>query len=700
MIGPIGIISRRGPLIQPGLFGVFALLALGGVALAQEYKPPDSLFDPRLSELRAAALVWDARRPDRRIVDQVCLVPDLATYFETIAQWDGKHFFPILIDDGEYAPKFVRAFKPARVVRPPSRGKAVPPERLWEAALAAVGRAWVEDDAKAPSGGARPREEMVGPTPPGVVVSEPGSPSLAGAVALAAGRFQPLLKWTPRKRFAEAPTTDEAEALAGEIETIISQVIPTYARLGDACDFITLALDYPYRYQGPDPKVPGLSAGPAAFDDLIGRLPPEAPNKPRSRWAYTGRLIGDPVSSLYRAMCSLFLETNRAALFNGYSESDAMFGAYNQRFAEKALGKVLASVDLKAGPTDGTIWGWHQAFDPFNQAGLVMVNTSGGSAQFSLINGSSGQTADVPITVPSVVYMIHSFSAEDPNDPATLAGRWLANGAFLYFGSSHEPYLQSFRHPTTIAPLLAEGLPIAAALRMTPYEILPFGNPWRLVLLGDPLFRLGNPGRRVGAETFKATSSWSAYRFEAPPSPSTASVAKLAWAAKATLAAGLPQAPKNAKEGLAAVLLSVQREGLPADARGLYDALLTDALFQVNRLPELRGKLGLVPNDQRSPDLKRRLETARVVNLQSALVTDKWTDALACWEELMRSDSPHELKAQIMGRMTPHVANPPKSKEWESSLKSALNRVDPGTVGLIEAELKRLRESGASKTGR
>ena len=44
-----------------------------------------------------------------------------------------------------------------------------------------------------PPGDAVPRR--LGPTPPGVVVSAPDSPMLAGAVALAAGRFQPLIRW-------------------------------------------------------------------------------------------------------------------------------------------------------------------------------------------------------------------------------------------------------------------------------------------------------------------------------------------------------------------------------------------------------------------------------------------------------------------------------------------------------------------------
>ena len=48
--------------------------------------------------------------------------------------------------------------------------------------------------------------------------------------------------------------------------------------------------------------------------------------------------------------------------------------------------------------------------------------------------------------------MIHSFSAADPPDPSTIAGRWLANGAFLYFGSMNEPFLDAVPDPPARRP--------------------------------------------------------------------------------------------------------------------------------------------------------------------------------------------------------------------------------------------------------
>ncbi len=96
--------------------------------------------------------------------------------------------------------------------------------------------------------------------------------------------------------------------------------------------------------------------------------------------------------------------------------------------------------------------------------------------------------------------MIHSFSAADPTDPQTIAGRWLSQGAFTYFGAVNEPFLHAFRVPGLVAELVAAEVPLVAAFRQGESET--FGFPWRLCYLGDPLYRLQNatitPGDRHG----------------------------------------------------------------------------------------------------------------------------------------------------------------------------------------------------------
>ena len=242
------------------------------------------------------------------------------------------------------------------------------------------------------------------------------------------------------------------------------------------------------------------AARPAAsrpLDDLIGRVLEGEPdarglNDSRRRWAFTGRLLGDPAASVAHAMGALFLEPDSALLWDTYS-AGAPWSAYTLAPAAYALGKaglVPGAIFYGTGPAAG-LANWQRIMDPSNRFGLIWLNSSGGPTHFA-IGGGPGRPADVPGGCPAAVVMIHSFSAADPADPRTIAGRWLAQGAFVYFGSVNEPYLQAFRRPGLVAELAAEGVPLSAALRQGESE--PFGRPWRLIYLGDPLYRI--PGRK------------------------------------------------------------------------------------------------------------------------------------------------------------------------------------------------------------
>ena len=146
---------------------------------------------------------------------------------------------------------------------------------------------------------------------------------------------------------------------------------------------------------------------------------------------------------------------------------------------------------------DANLSAWHDVFDPVNRFGWIMVNSSGAPRRFS-IPGGPGRPADLPRGRPTAVSTIHSFSAADPTDPSTIAGRWLENGAFIYFGAMNEPFLHSFRPPRLIAELIAAELPLSAVLRQGDHEL--YGRPWRLVYLGDPLYRLSSSGSLASLE--------------------------------------------------------------------------------------------------------------------------------------------------------------------------------------------------------
>ena len=114
-------------------------------------------------------------------------------------------------------------------------------------------------------------------------------------------------------------------------------------------------------------------------------------------------------------------------------------------------------------------------------------NSSGGPDWFR-ISGGLGRPSDIPRGVPASrgddSQLFGGGPDRSSNDRRPLA----VHGAFDYFGAVNEPFLLAFRPPGLVAELLAAGVPFVAALRQGEHE--PFGFPWRLVYLGDPLYRL------------------------------------------------------------------------------------------------------------------------------------------------------------------------------------------------------------------
>jgi hypothetical protein len=620
------------------------------------------------------AEVWNERNgPKRQVVDQVCLVPDVATFFEAIATWDEGHWFPILIEDVDLTLKFLHAFRPARVIRYPRRVASIPSERLWDAAVAAVGRSWDRNGSEAAPSSLRGDAvaTRLGPLPPGVVVSAPDAPMLAGAVALAAGRFEPLVRWDTPRRFGEVLSLDEARALARDLETRVADRVGRYDQIGDACDFLTLAGDWPYRYL----SAVGENAF-DAFDDLAGRVP----NK-ETRWAFTGRLLGDAQASVYRAMCALFLQPDSALLFNTYRSFSPPYPDYSMGLASVRFGSRLAVTQREGEKAD--LAAWFGVFQPMNRFGLVLINSSGGPADFT-ISGGSGHTGDMPPSVPAAVVMTQSFSAANPNDPDTIAGRWLSNGAYLYFGSMHEPYLVSFRDPARLSALLVEGVPFGAATRQ------PLSHPWRLVMLGDPLARLATGPAPPRLAEWAETGSWTRYAPRPIPGPGVSDDIRLTWALQASIADSAPSA-RISTGAITDVLRAIQRERLSEPFRPLFDNLLIDVLLRDDRLAELHERLTRIPPGQRATSVRHVLEWCQVSRLQALTTNPDFERAQALWDEVIRSRAPESFVRPFTARVAPLAGTPAGRASWRNRLQTARREFDGSpAAAIIDAELKRL----------
>lgn len=634
------------------------LLLSGPTARAQQQRmatPVQSSFDPRLAPLRVASEPWKAGLESQRtVLDQVCLVPDEATFYEALQSWTDSHYFPILIDDVNYTLKFLQAFRPARIVRFPRR--------------AAVADRWQSAEKAANSPGKF--------TAPGLVIARKDSPTLPGLAALARGHSQRLASITTEKDFTHTLSPDELLVFLNEVDAKVKQFLPRYDQLGDSCDFLTLAGDLPYRYQG--------AKGPMAIDDKVGRARTDD-----ERWAFSGRIMGDARQSVYIAMCSLFLRPSNALAFNSYPDESLPWSAYSLQPAANHL-RLTLPTKQQVGSPGGSIQGWHSAFDPENRFGLIFINTKGSPRIFDLLGGSA-HAYDVMPSVPTAVCIIHSFSAAEPWNTETIAGRWLAQGAFLYHGSMDEPFLNSFRFPALTAELLQSGIPFSAALR--PLRNEPFGEPWKLVLLGDPLYTLQSSLRAPSRSTdFGATASWVKYQRTPLDRVADNDSAKLGWALATTLANFASDAPKS-QDSILPTLLAIKRANLAPAARAVLNSLLLEVAYREQKLSQVKLSYVGIPANERTPAHDRLALAAHLVSYSRAYAEQRFDAAASAWGDLVRIGKDAEFKRMITQR-TGNLADATKSiVTWTSTLKRARPAArDIETVSVIDAELDRLAQ--------
>lgn len=455
-------------------------------------------------------------------VSRVVIVPDGRSYLQAVGAWTIDARFPVLIDDGswlsrEAIARFVRAYAPAQVVRWSAGEEGGAAEAEDENARrarieAAVAHAW---------GAAEPaklndRWKEIGFVPPGVVVGHAMDPAWTAAVALAAGHGQPII-WLDARAdgggvngwFAEAKLVE----FMGALEAALSRLPWKWDGLGDEIDAVTICQDMPGKtHTGPSPATVRTAL---ATTDVIGRprgvlTATERDPIMAERWAWAGQIFGSESHAASMAMCSLFLSPSRAWLFDGYDASapwhewDVTAAAVHleraglqtmvddegrrgiEDWRRRAAGLVNDRPNAAAVEVPPGILPRPRGVD----AALIFVNTSGNQDFFDLKPGQ-GKPVDVPILrVPAAVHFVHSWSATTPADRNTVGGRWLERGAFVYMGSTYEPYLQSFMPTPLASQRLLAAFPFGAAVRLDRSQV------WKLTVIGDPLFVMLRAGER------------------------------------------------------------------------------------------------------------------------------------------------------------------------------------------------------------
>jgi len=456
------------------------------MTFGQMYASVESAEPNRRAGLRSSLLAQSMK-----VVPVVVIVDTPDAYLETISGWEGPVKFPILYDDGtdlsrENIARFVRAFGPEEVVRIAKKGgssfgknaqerqdsinKALAaaihePEPDWEVTLKAL--------------------KATGVTSPGVVVLDPMDMHWAAGLAIAAGRLEPIV-------YLSRPVKDYDEIQPGQVVGINQSIEQGLRRLdlsfdtiGDEVDAITLAFRIGAKIKtGPQPR------DRVATTDQVGRSELSLGGM---RWAWCGQFFGTTSSTVYQAMCSLFLPIDSAFIWDGYA-SEGDFAHYDGTQAGQVLADAGMPTEVFDEPRNSLAGFKGRGSSGPVDASLILMNTKGTPTYFDLPMAPDGQgkPGDLPsLNKPSVLHMVHSFSLSTPHSPRTVGGRWLERGVYLYAGSVDEPYLSGFVPTPMVARRILGQMAFAAAVH---YDD---GQAWKIAVLGDPLKTISPCGSRL-----------------------------------------------------------------------------------------------------------------------------------------------------------------------------------------------------------
>jgi hypothetical protein len=421
----------------------------------------------------------------------VVIVDDLSMYIDAISAWEGPIKFPVLYDDGttaakEHIARFVRRYNPERVHRIEGKGKRAwggsaenrqgmintalaaaihEPEADWKVTLKAL--------------------KDTGIVSPGVVVIDPKHRHWAAGLALAAGRLQPIIYFSSLEKPFDNVEPTMARSVNLGIEQGLRRLGLEFDEIGDEVDVITLAFGIGVKIR----TGPGDRAF-LATTDQIGRTESSIGGL---RWAWCGQFRGTTSTTIYQAMCSLFLPIDSAYIWDGYS-STGDWDRYDGTAASNVLEQAGFETELFDSPRNSLAGFKGRSSSRPVDSSLILMNSKGSHVYFDLPQAreGSGRPGDLPILgQPSVLHMVHSFSLATPRSSRTVGGRWLERGVYLYAGSVNEPFLSGFVPTPFVAQRLLARMPFAAAVH---YDD---GQAWKITVLGDPLKTVSPCGTRL-----------------------------------------------------------------------------------------------------------------------------------------------------------------------------------------------------------
>lgn len=420
----------------------------------------------------------------------IVVVPSAEAAVAALEGWGPFFRYPVLIDDGtlesaENIARFSRGFEPQALLFWDPEVAPLPSDRagrieyldtVFETMMRADPAA--VDAAKSPARARLQTLEDQGFVPHGVVVTDPMDTTVAASLALAGGRLSPIIY---SEKLGASPDTrlnsaaDWAPMLA-DITGGLDAMDFEWRGLGDDIDAVAIVMNTASKTKGGSPVTP------LAFTDEIIRT--DGPYS--SRYAWAGQIFGNEQEALYRVMSALTITPDSAFLADGYDMSMpwAMYDMGQAESAASGMGLQTRVMDAPEQSTDDFV----AATAPVTQENLILVNSKGLWYGYDMRPGRAF-TGDLPLLDrPSVMHIVHSFSAQFPARKDSIAGRMMHNGVFAYYGSSDEPYLTAFCPTPALVERIASGMTYSAATRLDGR----FG--WKLNYFGDPLFTMHEPG--------------------------------------------------------------------------------------------------------------------------------------------------------------------------------------------------------------
>lgn len=469
-----------------GSSAIFILLSVLGTSHAQDpsraHVPP-----PWPVQLGVRVATAEAGRP---VAPIVVLVPDEATFLQEVGRWSMSAQWPVLFDDDELAPLFIRAFKPAHVFRVSPAPPLSPHRAAREDAMKrVVAQSWGGDATTSPA----EAFEAMGWKPPGVAVTDARDSAWPAAVALAAARGLSLAFLDgDYGRAGVVLGARRTKELKARLTRLVEEQGYSWQALGDTIDAVAICRSLAGRTSlEPMASARNIHAdrhkGPYALTDTLCR------HDDGARWAIAGWIWGSPGRSAYMAMSSIFLDRSSIAFFNGYTTGGGR-ERYDVIDIAVKTSEAGYTTTINRG-SEGDLDAWLNNSMGGLSVDVLVANSSGQPEEFNLTGGSKGGAVDVPLLArPLALHLIHSYSLQRPNDHGTVGGRFLDHGVYAYVGSVEEPYLGAFVPPDLLMRRLFSFVPFLVAGRSWDG---PFASVWRLTTIGDPLMLAQPPARRL-----------------------------------------------------------------------------------------------------------------------------------------------------------------------------------------------------------